>query len=96
MSVCISPFITLSPPPAIQIGSTLRLMLSMQMAVATAIRAASSHPHLSAYVLSSVKEGVVLVLEALGTGSHSFTLTFKGLQTNATLFPASMLCVCYN
>jgi hypothetical protein len=78
ISICVSPFISLIPPPAIQIGSTLRFALTMQMDVAAALRATSSHPHIAAYVVSSVKEGAVLVLEALGTGSYSYTLTFEG------------------
>ena len=79
MSLCIAPAITLIPPPAIQIGSTVRLLLTMQMPLAAALAVASSHPHIFAYVASSVGQGVELVLEAVGTGSHSVTVTFQGL-----------------
>jgi hypothetical protein len=92
MSVCVVPAISLSPPPAIQIGATLRFPLTMQITVAATLRVASSHPHLVAYVVSSVKEGVVLVLEAVGTGSYSFTLTFEGQHAQSLCSLLFMCC----
>jgi hypothetical protein len=84
MRVCASPSIDLSPPPAIQIGSTARVVLTMQTSLAAALKAASSHARMVTYIESSVKDGVVLVLEGLGTGAYSITVTFEG----ACSFPA--------
>ena len=81
MSVCVAPPIALSPPPAVQIGATLRFPLTMHLSVGNFLRTTSSHPHLVVYVATSVRDGVVFVLEALGTGSHSFTLVFEGVLT---------------
>lgn len=88
MRVCASPFIDLSPPPAIQIGSTLRLPLTMQISVAAALKVASNNPRMAAYLSTSVKEGVVLVLEGLGTGKYSISVTFEGM----CIFPALRNC----
>ena len=91
MSLCIAPSIALSPPPAMQIGSTLRLLLTMQMPLAAALRVSSSHSHVVAYVASSVGEGVTLVLEAVGTGSYSVMVTFQGLLKHLTFVASAFL-----
>ena len=79
MSVCVPPFIAPNPPPAVQIGSILQLPLTMHAPFAASFRVSSSHSQLAAYVVANAKDGVVLVLEALGTGSFSVTLTFEVL-----------------
>jgi hypothetical protein len=79
MSVCVPPFVAPNPPPAVQIGSILQLPLTMHTPFAASFRVSSSHSQLAAYVVSNTKDGVVLVLEALGTGTFSVTLAFEGL-----------------